>query len=298
MMKNILLLSASGWETIKINIPPGINTTLEIPPTGSTKYFLGELGSYNKISMLNVSTLKNYQSFICEEMDSKEKENEFKLLSQIEAIRNCSALLTNPMFFELARAGFVQYKDGDPQEEKYNFDKIATQMPMAMKGAVAGSVYLEQQFSKSLKKNQLCYDYRADGIEKNGQILAARDYKILFDWLCYELGRTEKIFYTKFSQNTNIKATFARKGWTYGNEKNRTKSSKETNNEYELTTEKIKTGDGKTLIIISDIQRFPLKIFDSLITNWYGNDIIMNNDTILIGDLKVSEFNVETCDEE
>lgn len=297
MIKNILLLSASGCETIKINIPPGINTTLEIFPTGSTKYFLGELGAYNKISMLNLCTLKNYQSFICKDLDSKEKENEFKLLSQIEAIRNCSALLTNPMFFELARAGFVQYKS-EKSQEPYNFDKIATQMPMAMGGAVSGSVYLEQQFSKFLKENQLCYDYRGEGKEKNGRILADRDSKILFDWLCYELGRTEKIFYTEFKKNTNIQATFAQQGWSYGNEKNRTKSSKETQNEYELTTEEVMIDDKRVLVTISDIQRFPLKIFDSLITNWYGNDIITNNDTILIGDLKVTEFNVDTCDEE
>jgi hypothetical protein len=73
------------------------------------------------------------------------------------------------------------------QEKEYNLSEIADQMPMAMKGAVSGTVELEHKFFNYLP-GQLKYDYRAEGNKANKKILANRDHNILFDWLCHKLN--------------------------------------------------------------------------------------------------------------
>jgi hypothetical protein len=73
MMKSVILLHSGGYETTKITIPPGINTTLEILPSGATKYLLGELGSYSKIAEWNTSTLENYSNMFQTGVPRKKK---------------------------------------------------------------------------------------------------------------------------------------------------------------------------------------------------------------------------------
>lgn len=270
MMKNVLILQTGGYETLKITIPPGINTTLEINPSGAGSYFLGELGSYKNIGIWNLSTLKNYTpAFInSEESGSrKEKEQEFKYLHQIEAIRNCSALLTNLMFFELAAGKFQPYHNDD-WKDTYSLDKIAELMPMAMPGAVSATVYLEQEFDK-LIPYQLTYDYRLDTAQ-GADTLAVRDNNILFDWLCYKLKKAD-CFYQEIPDDKDITS--------YGWKKN-AKDSTYTNGNYQIkiesvevtyTTEKKVTSHEE--IVISEILRFPLEVFEDLINQWYKTNL-------------------------
>lgn len=65
-----------------------------------------------------------------------------KLIFGVEVKRNSAALLTNPMFFDLVDAKVYKVQD------------IADRIPMAMKGAVSASVFMDKQ------KNESTYDYR------------------------------------------------------------------------------------------------------------------------------------------
>lgn len=179
IQKDILLSGDEG----KRNVPPGLNTTVEITPGGSSSLWLGELGSYSDIGARHLETLKNYGEYTSgnRKIGEKEKEKELTSLSQIEAIRNTSALLTNAMFFELATMKFkpIRVVEG---EKEYNFSDIAEQMPMAMSGAVSGSVYLERGFKEKLT-GKLPYDYREEGKKTEAEILDTRNKNVLFDWL-------------------------------------------------------------------------------------------------------------------
>lgn len=181
-LEKVVLLSGDEG---KRNIPPGVNTTIDITSGGTASLMLGTLESYKSIGERLSETLKYYQNFITTGT-IHEKEKEFKLLSQIEAIRNTSALLTNVMFFELAESEFssVQILANNKQ---YNFQNIDEQMPMAMKGALSGSVYLDMEFNEILT-GKLPYDYRKDGDAANGEILNNRNKNILFDYLSYKMG--------------------------------------------------------------------------------------------------------------
>ena len=92
-------------------------------------------------------------------------------LFELEVQRNPGALLTIPMFFDLADKGY----------EGYNMKNIAEKMPMAMESAVAGSTYLDFRLEGILTALSK-YDYRADGIKSKGIELAGRDDNILKDW--------------------------------------------------------------------------------------------------------------------
>lgn len=294
MMKSSLLLSSGGYKKITINIPPGINTTLKIYPTGSTTYHVGEFGNYKNISIVDFHTLKtlpyNFSSSDC-----PKEIKEFKYLYQVEAIRNCSALLTNAMFFELAEAQFIPYINQEPQQA-YHFDNIKAQMPMAMKDAVPSTVYLDQEIAKTgLLPQQLMYDYRQKG-KKNKGILPDKNNTILFDWLCYKLSAsdndTKKLFYIEFDKEIDIPKKFTNQGWevsTKNPAKLKKPSEENFGNEYELITNNITTNEGKT-VIISEIQKFPLTVFADLFKNWYEvelSDLVEGNsqDIILYGNL-------------
>jgi hypothetical protein len=179
--KSILLAGEEG----KRNVPPGLNTTVDITPGGSSGLWLGELGSYRTIGETNLQTLKLYTNYMSDShTEVKEKEKEFKSLCQIEAIRNTSALLTNMMFFELAASNFEPL---GIVSKSYNLKDIADQMPMAMVGAVSGAVFLEYTFKNKLTK-KLPYDYREEGEKPEGVILNSRNERIFFDWLCSKIN--------------------------------------------------------------------------------------------------------------
>jgi len=122
----------SGEEGLR-NVTPGSNTTSKITSGGSTVHQVHELGSYVDIGENHIKTLQNFTEYMSGTRTTKEeKEKEFRTLSQVEAIRNTSALLTNAMFFELAKDGFQPVRSFW-KEKKYDFKEIADQMPMAMK---------------------------------------------------------------------------------------------------------------------------------------------------------------------
>ena len=92
------------------------------------------------------------------------------------------------MFFELASVGFIP-KRFCPKEDnwQYRFDKIATHMPMAMKGAVSGAIFLNDAFDELLTSS-LPYDYRLEGDKANAEVLHSKNNNILFDFLLWKSG--------------------------------------------------------------------------------------------------------------
>ena len=267
MMKSTLILSSGGYDKSIITVPPGNNTTLEIYSSGSTAYFIGEFGSYERISKVNVATLENLIGPLSLK-SLKQKVEEFKYLFQVEAIRSCSALLTNAMFFQLATDSFTPYVSG-VAAQPYSYIYIATQMPMAMEDAVTSSIYIDNKLNIP---HSLKHDYRFK-VKKNKDILAKKNNNILFDWICNSLKKQEEIFYTRFDKDDSIKEKFAEAGWIYGDENNDEKKPKakhkEVNNEYELITNKITTQDNGKMVIITKIKKFPFKIFKNLLEDWY-----------------------------
>jgi len=174
------------------NIPPGINSTIKITTGGSATLFLGELGSYKNIGKNNTETLRHYKDFYCYDAEPIEKEDVFKSLHQIEAIRSSSALVTHAMFFELAAENFEPKRLCPGNNWHYDFNKIATQMPMAMKGAVGGAIFLNSAFEDKLTSN-LPYDYRLEGDKGDADILHSKNSNILFDFLLWKSGISVEI---------------------------------------------------------------------------------------------------------
>lgn len=263
--KNILLSGDYGQR----NVPPGLNTTVNITAGGSSSLFMGEFGSYSDIGVSNFETLKNYKNFILESK-IQEKEKEFKSLLQIEAIRNSSALLTNAMFFELAESSFqpIRVVSG---EEKYNFSDIDKQMPMAMQGAVSGSVHLEQGFEEKLT-GKLPYDYREAGMEAGAKILDIRNKNILFDWLSNKIGVSE--IQNELNNNkdkSDILKSLTVQDVDWDVTENNSKDCLILENKktcYKITLQK-----QNEKFYLTEINSFPTKIFNELTTKWYGVEL-------------------------
>ena len=101
------------------------------------------------------------------------------LLFNCEPARAVSAYLTNAMFFELVDAEI--YKIGD----------LPFKLPMAMKKAVSASRYIYDQLggtyggAKNLLTTRQYYDHDI-GDETAGNILAARDTALFYNWLIYK----------------------------------------------------------------------------------------------------------------
>lgn len=68
---------------------------------------------------------------------------------------------------------------------KYERNKIDKLMPMAMKGAVGGVTYIENEISQNLS-SRLIYDYRhVDNREKiSAELLEIKNHQIMFDFIC------------------------------------------------------------------------------------------------------------------
>src|SRR5207247_9780968 len=60
--------------------------------------FLGEFGAYENIGIDYTATLQNYMNFFCNKDTPVEKEEVFKSLHQIEALRSSASLLAHAMF--------------------------------------------------------------------------------------------------------------------------------------------------------------------------------------------------------
>lgn len=99
-------------------VPPGLNSTVDILHQGSMSHLVGELGSYKHIGQQYNKTLENFSDYFrskyrqnSSESDTHimpgEREEEFESLFLIEIMRNSAALLTNPMFFELANVNYA-----------------------------------------------------------------------------------------------------------------------------------------------------------------------------------------------
>lgn len=271
--KNILLRED---EKVQIAISPGDNTMVKIHPTGATSIEVGELGSYKRIASNNLKTLQNYQNFHYsltnkQPCEALEKENIFMTLFEIEAIRNSSALLTTPMFFELAHQQFKGYY------ATYQFENIAQQMPMAMKGAVSGSVYIETLL-KDYLGIRLPYDYREDGKEENAEKLDNLNQHILFDWLSYKMNinqicqdYNEHIKASKegdYSDDTSESLELDNVGWSKHRSKNKICLNSE---KYEIT---LKLDQQSKSYCLAKIKAFSMDVFRELITNWYGKDAL------------------------
>lgn len=254
------------------NIPPGINSTIKITTGGSATLFLGELGSYKTIGENNTETLKNYKDFFCNGYSAVEKEEVFKTLHQIEAIRSSSALLTHAMFFELASENFMPKRLGPTANWQYDFAEISTQMPMAMKGAVSGAVLLNDAFEGKLSSN-LPYDYRFQGDQKNAAVLDSKNSNILFDFLLWKSGVNyvflEDLLNT--DKTDEIKETPTEDGTIHF-------SKNIYSGEYNFTCEilpPLKAGENKdnhmfTDFVFTCVDSFPLNVFDELLNVWYG----------------------------
>lgn len=168
---------------------PGANTTIEITPRGSATLLVGELASYKKIANKIPETLKHYKAWFKNPINNTiEQEPVFDSLMKIEDIRNSSSLLTARMFFDLSEEQFQPVRVA---ATRYDFKDIAKKMSMAMKGAVAASLYLEQIFGSDLIGKSL-YDHRViDNIseaKKQALIFDTRNKLILFDWLSHKMG--------------------------------------------------------------------------------------------------------------
>ena len=94
------------------------------------------------------------------------------LIFGLEPQRNAAALLTNAMFFDLVDKGVYKITD------------LPKKMPMAMTKAVQASSYIDSICKKDFT-SLLEYDYRTSKPKAKSQadILAKKDYDILYDWL-------------------------------------------------------------------------------------------------------------------
>ena len=68
-------------------------------------HFVGTLESYREITTEQNSELSTYRAIVTKNKAHSKTIESLKNLSQVEAIRNPSALLTNAMFFDLVEQG-------------------------------------------------------------------------------------------------------------------------------------------------------------------------------------------------
>jgi len=179
LQKTLLVNGEEG----QLNAPPGLNTSIKITLGGAACVFVGELGSYKRIADVNIGTLQNYHIYTKAklegvEIETVEKEEAFEALHQVEVIRSSTALLTLPMFFELADCSYYSSIIG----KKYDVKAIHEFFPMAMKGAVEGSVFLNNATQADFP-----YDYRYEGNKSKALELEKRNKVILIDYLRYKI---------------------------------------------------------------------------------------------------------------
>ena len=219
-------------------------------------------------------TLENYKNFITNNAKRGGKEEEFKALCQIEAIRNSSALLTNAMFAELAEHKFCSVRVV-VSEREYNFNTISKQMPMAMSGAVPGSIYLDRKFNKKLT-GKLPYDYREDGERSNGEILDIRNQNILFDWLSFKMGINAVLDVVNICQELSYETIIPNTTWKFESIsglgfEDKNQLTLKNNNGYEIILK-------KTSPLITDIVNY---VANKLLTNKKGKiSIVKEGDSV------------------
>lgn len=163
----------SNFANQRHNLPPGRNTQNTLYHTGSMSHWLGEFGGYQELAKQKGEELLNYKKNITvHEKPHDNTTNMFRNVSQIEALRNPSALLTNAMFFDLVEKGKLKIID------------LSQHIPMAKKDTVPGAVYLEHSFKDHLS-SRLPYDYRdpKDQGKTASETLVTRDNNILHQWL-------------------------------------------------------------------------------------------------------------------
>ncbi len=154
----------------RANLPPGANTSNTFFPTGSMTHFVGTLESYREITTEQNSELSTYRAIVTKNKAHSKTIESLKNLSQVEAIRNPSALLTNAMFFDLVEQGSL------------NIEELPNKMPMAMEGAVPSAIKLEQTL-KEHQSSRMVYDYRDIAANAAPATLAIKNDNILFQWL-------------------------------------------------------------------------------------------------------------------
>ena len=182
LQKTLLVNGEEG----QLNAPPGLNTSIKITLGGAACMFVGELGSYKRIADVNIGTLQNYHRYIKAKLEGTkvekvEKEEAFEALHQVEVIRSSAALLTLPMFFELAGCSYSSITG-----KQYDLKEIHQLFPMAMKGAVEGAVFINNSTQADFP-----YDYRYEGNRTKALELEKRNKVILIDYLQYKQGTSD-----------------------------------------------------------------------------------------------------------
>jgi|GEM_PF-5627950 len=266
-LQKTLLVDGSADQR---NVPPGINTTIKYTYAGSSTILLGELGSYEDMSQAHLATLRNYGNYFQNPIvfPAVEKEEEFKALQQIEAIRNPAHILMQAMFFELAKVEFdpSSHRRVNPNEKlPYRYEFIADQLPMAMSGAVMGSVFINNAVSKMVE-DDFPYDYRLEGKRLEGKLLHKKQNNLLFDYLIWKSLQGGQAEVVEEGEDAGERADTGESAPGPVEKKAKQKPEPEIDaygQEVQHDTE------GK----IESIGNISTKIFATIIHDWYGFDI-------------------------
>lgn len=202
------------------------------------------------------------------------------LLFGCEVTRNVSALISNPMFFDLVK---VKY---------YSIDDLDGKLPMAMANAVPSSLDLDKKLgTKYGEKNGngilssvLYYDFRAKISSSKITELCQRDDAILIDWIIYFKLGINKNFLEEV-KNLNSDSTITELESKFGDNITLTILNKNTKISKCSKKLEIRTDEGYEIKLkfiwdqkkIEKIEfkavKMPTVAFHELISDWYGVDM-------------------------
>ena len=251
-LQKTALVTGEEYEEQK-NIPPGLNLTVKFTSGGCSSMLVGDMGAYSNMPSKFLVTLMNYRSFMTKEVEAQEKEYSFKVLHQIESMRSTSALITIPMFFELAENHYQSVRNGS---EEYSWNKIHEQLPMAMQKSVPSATFIENAVGKFLTVS-FPYDYRdVSSDHDSAEILEQKNKNIVTDYILYKAQVAEQDITDVDSENS-----FVKNGCTFS------------------------IDSSKNPVKVKDIKSFPLKILTDVMQHWYCEqelDFQLIHDNIIV----------------